>query len=174
MEEYKDIFLAEAREYLQGMTACLLELEKDPSRSEHLAEIFRAAHSLKGMAGAMGYALIAKTAHFLENMLEGLRCGEIKINTELVSLLFEAQDTIQLLIDNVDDQESFLEETEALRKKLKGWNCQAQGSDHLVCEEKNKNFPVNIDLNELLNEFEKETLKEQFFRIRMSITFACD
>ncbi|MEW5921480.1 MAG: Hpt domain-containing protein [Bacillota bacterium] len=164
MEEYKDIFLAEAREYLQGMTECLLELEKDPSRTEHLAEIFRAAHSLKGMAGAMGYVPIAKTAHDLENMLEGLRSGEVRISTELVSLLFEAQDTIQLLSDNVDDQQSFQEETEALRKKLKGWNCQAQGSDHRVCEEKNENFPVNIDLNELLNEFEKETLKEAAFQ----------
>jgi two-component system chemotaxis sensor kinase CheA len=164
MEEYKDIFLAEARDYLQGMTECLLELEKDPSRTEHLAEIFRAAHSLKGMAGAMGYVPIAKTAHDLENMLESLRSGEIKINTELVSLLFEAQDTIQLLIDNVDDQQSFQEETEALRKKLKSWNYQAQSCNQGVQEEKNENFPVNIDLNELLNEFEKETLKEAAFQ----------
>jgi len=164
MEEYKDIFLAEAREYLQGMTACLLELEKDPSRTEHLAEIFRAAHSLKGMAGAMGYVPIAKTAHDLENMLEGLRSGEVRINTELVSLLFEAQDTIQLLIDNIDDQQSFQEETEALRKKLKSWNYQAQSCNQGVQEEKNENFPVNIDLNELLNEFEKETLKEAAFQ----------
>ena len=53
--EFKEIFAAEARDYLQSLNDDLLRLENDPSNSDILDEMFRAAHSLKGMAGTMGF-----------------------------------------------------------------------------------------------------------------------
>ena len=89
VEEYRDLFLAEAQEYLQNMSECLLELEKDPTALEKLTEMFRAAHSLKGMSVPMGYELIMKLTHEMENLLDKLRSGEIDVGTDLVNLLLK-------------------------------------------------------------------------------------
>ena len=73
MEEYRDLFLAEANEYLQNLNRCLLEMEKKPQK-EQLTEMFRAAHSLKGMAGTMGYDLISGLTHEMEVCL--INCAQ--------------------------------------------------------------------------------------------------
>ncbi|MDO9536562.1 MAG: Hpt domain-containing protein [Bacillota bacterium] len=72
MDEYRDLFLAEAHEYLQSISQLLLEMEKKPD-NEQLTEMFRAAHSLKGMAGTMGYDLIMELTHEMESLLDKLR-----------------------------------------------------------------------------------------------------
>lgn len=121
MEEYRDMFLAEARDYLQGMTEHLLEMEKDPGNTEYLVEIFRSAHSLKGMSGTMGYEIIAGLTHKMETLLDLLRSGEMALETELVNLLFEAVDMVQTLVDNLDNQENYQSEVQVLESKLLAW-----------------------------------------------------
>ncbi|MGI5875960.1 MAG: chemotaxis protein CheW [Dethiobacteria bacterium] len=160
MDDYRDLFLAEAREYLQDMTNCLLRLEKKPDDTNSLTEMFRAAHSLKGMAATMGYELITELTHELENMFDQLRNGELSIGTDLVSLLFKAVDMINLLVDNLDNQEIFRQESKTLQQDLIQWHELLNGAG------KNKpglvGFPPdpkNIS-SDILNEFEKEVLKD--------------
>ncbi len=190
MEEYRDLFLAEAQEYLQNMTNCLLELEKDPSDNDQLTEMFRAAHSLKGMAGTMGYELITELTHDLENMLDHLRSGEITVGTDLVNLLFEAEDMIRFLVDNLESQEEYQGDVKALQDKLKNWEQfspekaaeaaqagQVSATETEAAEDKaepaakeaqpdGSSVPKaeDIKISDLLNEFEKETLKEGMFK----------
>lgn len=119
MEEYRDLFLAEAHEYLQDMTRCLLEMEKNSS-NDQLTEMFRAAHSLKGMAGTMGYEYITRLTHEMESLLDQLRHGTASIDTGFVNILFEAVDLVQLLVDNLDNQEDFSREVAIVQKKNAG------------------------------------------------------
>jgi two-component system chemotaxis sensor kinase CheA len=173
MEEYRDLFLAEAQEYLQDMTRCLLDMEKN-SNSEQLTEMFRAAHSLKGMAGTMGYELITGLTHEMESLLDQLRSGKAAIETGFVNMLFEAVDLVQLLVDNLDKQEDFNREVAIMQEKLQGWQENpgkevAFKSDTLEQGEQLQEGkpPVReswISWKEIMNEFEKEMLKDALSR----------
>ena len=181
MEEYRDMFLAEAREYLQGMTEHLLEMEKDPCDTDHLVEIFRSAHSLKGMSGTMGYEIIAGLTHKMETLLDSLRSGEAAVETKLVSLLFEAVDTVQALVDNLDNQADYRAEVQTLEKKLLAWQGvgKSKGTADHVAEEiaspitETATFPTGNDPERLemtpemvknFNDYEQELLKDAVSR----------
>jgi len=101
--EYKELFLAEAQEYLQTLNSCLLNLEKNPEDANNLTEMFRVMHSLKGMAGTMGYDQITEVSHSLENFLEELKSGELSPSAEKVDMLFDGVDLLQRLLVSPDD-----------------------------------------------------------------------
>lgn len=101
MSQYKEMFISEAQEHLQEMSRALLELEKNPENSDLLNQIFRGSHTLKGMAATMGYDAITKLSHQMEDVLDNLRKGEVKINTDIINILFECFDSLQLLVDEV-------------------------------------------------------------------------
>ncbi|MGI6307369.1 MAG: chemotaxis protein CheW [Dethiobacteria bacterium] len=169
MEEYEDLFLAEAQEYLLNITRCLLAMEKNPD-GEHLAEMFRVAHSLKGMAGTMGYELMADLAHEMESLLDKLHRGEVAVGLDCVNLLLEAVDLLQLLTDNLHQQEDFRPEVGALQKRLRTW--QQTTGEKIIFEdvvlpqdvqEAGKKSPDEggiLTWQEMINAFEKEMLKE--------------
>jgi len=100
MSMYKELFLAEAKEHLQSLNNSLLAIEQNPDEIEHLNEMFRAAHTLKGMASTMGYTNISELAHKMENVLGCLRSIE-RIDKKNIDILFECIDTLELLIDAV-------------------------------------------------------------------------
>ncbi|NMB40926.1 MAG: chemotaxis protein CheA [Firmicutes bacterium] len=168
MEEYRDLFLAEAQEYLQDMTSSLLSMEKNTD-DEQLTEMFRAAHSLKGMAGTMGYGLIADVTHEMESLLDQLRTGKVTIDTGFVNMLFEAVDLVQLLVENLDRQDDFHSEAVAVLEKLRDWQARplqeksaasadaSPKQDRRLPEEKT---PAQLDWKSAINEFEKELLKD--------------
>ncbi|HHT46374.1 MAG TPA: chemotaxis protein CheA [Firmicutes bacterium] len=169
MEEYRDLFLAEANDYLQSLNRCLLEMEKTP-KGEQLTEMFRAAHSLKGMAGTMGYDLISGLTHEMESLLDQLRSGEAAVDKDFTNLLFDAVDLVQLLVDNLESQDNFSAEVKALEKKLQDWGKQGQIHEHLppVRDEQSAGDGgaggKRIAWEDLINEFEKEMLKDAFSR----------
>lgn len=118
--QYAELFQAEAGEYMQVLNQCLLNLEKDPDDREELHESFRVVHSLKGMAGTMGYQHVTEIAHGLENFMEDFKTGEKKPSPEILDLLFEAVDLLQLSLEN--PEKSTPEDTEkwdSLLKKMK-------------------------------------------------------
>lgn len=101
--QYAELFQAEAGEYMQVLNQCLLSLEKDPQDREELQEAFRAVHSLKGMAGTMGYQHVTNIAHGLENFMEDFKTGERKPSPDILDLLFEAVDLLQLSLENPEE-----------------------------------------------------------------------
>lgn len=103
--EYKDIFLNEAREYLSNLNNSLVVLEKDPSHLESIREIFRAAHTLKGMSATMGYEPMTHLTHQMEAVLEPIRSGEKKLTSGLVDCLFACLDRLEKWVKTLDQQE---------------------------------------------------------------------
>ena len=101
--EYKELFLAEAQEYLQTLNGCLLSLEQNPEDQDNLAEMFRVMHSLKGMAGTMGYEQITEVSHSLENFLDLLKSGDLASTSDKVEMLFDGVDLLQKLVVNPEN-----------------------------------------------------------------------
>lgn len=105
---YAALFQAEAREHLAELDTALLALEDEVRQgpdavttSAHIATMFRGMHTIKGMAGSMGYATIEKLAHALESRCEPLRSGDEALHAELLSLLFEGTDVLRSAIDGI-------------------------------------------------------------------------
>jgi two-component system chemotaxis sensor kinase CheA len=92
--KYAALFLTESREHLGSCNAFLLEFERDPSAGEPVAGLFRAIHTVKGMAATMGYARVAELAHRLENLLDALRNGRASADAAVADLLFRATDAL--------------------------------------------------------------------------------
>lgn len=95
MSQYLEIFIEETREHLQSLNQCLLQLEKNPQDSSMLNEIFRVAHTLKGMSGTMGFNRMSRLTHDMEDVLQALRNNEMKVSTELIDLLFKCLDALE-------------------------------------------------------------------------------
>ena len=107
--DYKDSFLTEAREYLSALNNSLVLLEKDQAQSEAIHEIFRAAHTLKGMAATMGYDPMVRLTHQMETVLEPIRSGTRSISTGIVDVLFTCLDQLEKWVEDLMSQD-FIEE----------------------------------------------------------------
>ena len=101
VSQYLEVFIEEAKEHLQALNEHLLILEKEPENENTINEIFRAAHSLKGMAGTMGYKRMQKLTHDMENVFQEIRSGKMKVRPELTDCLFEGLDALQEYVDNI-------------------------------------------------------------------------
>lgn len=102
LDQYIDIFLDESKEHLENLNTNLLELESNPSNIETINEIFRIAHTLKGMSATMGFEKTAKLTHKMENLLDEIRSGQALINTRMVDLLFEVLDRVDNFIKSIE------------------------------------------------------------------------
>lgn len=101
MSRYKNMFISEATEYLQSLNQSLLSLEKSPGNLELLNEIFRLAHTMKGMAATMGYQKITTVAHQMEDVLDRLRKQELTVTPEIIETMFKALDVLEPLVQEV-------------------------------------------------------------------------
>ncbi len=101
MSKYQDIFVAESRENIINLNRALLEFEKDTSLLEPLEEVFRAMHSIKGMAGAMGFDDLADFAHSTEDIMDQMRKREVEPRTEIIDLLFTAFDALDHFVEQL-------------------------------------------------------------------------
>lgn len=95
VSQYLEIFIDETKEHLQSLNEQLLILEKEPGNTDTINEIFRAAHSLKGMAGTMGYKRMQKLTHYMEDLFSEIRNGKMKVEAELVDVLFKGLDALE-------------------------------------------------------------------------------
>ncbi|MGE7200773.1 chemotaxis protein CheW [Bacillus haynesii] len=98
MNQYLDVFIEESREHLQTCNEKLLELEKNPTDLQLVHDIFRAAHTLKGMSATMGYEDMAHLTHSLENVLDAIRNEEMTITPEWMDVMFEALDDLEAIV----------------------------------------------------------------------------
>lgn len=101
INQYMGMFLEESREHLQTLNRCLLDLEHDPGNLSVLDEIFRSAHTIKGMSATMGFTTIAELTHEMENVLDLLRKAQITANDDITDTLFKCVDTLEQLVEKV-------------------------------------------------------------------------
>jgi two-component system chemotaxis sensor kinase CheA len=101
VSQYLEIFIEETKEHLQNLNEHLLILEKEPDNEGTINEIFRAAHSLKGMSGTMGYKRMQRLTHDMENVFSEIRNGKKKVTSELVDILFRGLDALESYLSNI-------------------------------------------------------------------------
>ena len=101
VSQYLEIFIDETKEHLQTLSDQLMILEQEPENMDTINEIFRAAHSLKGMAGTMGYTRMQRLTHDMENVFQEIRSGNMKVKPELVDVLFRGLDALEGYLNNI-------------------------------------------------------------------------
>jgi two-component system chemotaxis sensor kinase CheA len=101
LAKYRNLFLEEATEHLAEMARALLELEKEPERGEAIDLVFRMAHSIKGMAGTLGYGGITELAHRLEDHMDGYRTAGRVAPGEGLGLLFRGLEGLERMVEAV-------------------------------------------------------------------------
>lgn len=98
LSQYAELFLAESREHLSACNQLLLEWERHPGSPEPVGGLFRAVHTVKGMAATMGYGRVADLSHRMENLLDQLRRGGTPPSDAILQLLFRATDALEKAI----------------------------------------------------------------------------
>ena len=119
VSQYLEIFLDETGEHLQNLSDQLMILESEPENEDTINEIFRAAHSLKGMAGTMGYKRMQNLTHDMENVFSEIRNGKMKVTGHLIDILFKALDALEEYKDNIQNtQDEGTNDNEPIIKAL--------------------------------------------------------
>lgn len=103
VSQYLEIFLDETKEHLQSLNTEILNLEQDPENTDTINEIFRAAHSLKGMAGTMGYKRMQNLTHDMENVFSEVRNGTIRVKGNMIDILFQCLDALEEYLNNIQE-----------------------------------------------------------------------
>ena len=101
LSQYLDIFIDETKEHLQTLNDQVLILEAEPENVDTVSEIFRAAHSLKGMAGTMGFKRMQRLTHDMENVFSNIREGKLNVNADIVDIVFKCLDAIEGYLNNI-------------------------------------------------------------------------
>lgn len=101
--QYLEIFLDETKEHLQSLSDQFMILEQEPDNMDTINEIFRSAHTLKGMAGTMGYKRLQALTHDMENVFSEVRNNTIKVDSAMVDLLFQVLDALEEYTENIQN-----------------------------------------------------------------------
>lgn len=130
VSQYLDVFIDESNEHIQALSDNIMILEKEPENSDTINEIFRAAHSLKGMAGTMGFKKMQHLTHDMENVFQEVRNGTVKVNSALIDILFDCLDAIEQYVDVIKETSNEGDEDNAvLIKKLNDFLAAAEGQE---------------------------------------------
>ena len=154
--QYMSMFLEESLDNLQTLNESLLELEQNPEDVDKVNEIFRVAHTIKGMAATMGFNDLAELTHKMEDVLSEFREGELRVTQDVVTVLFDCLDTLEKMVDLVQEGSDEKVDIESIMAKLayikENGNKNQQGN---VSEESNSaelkishNDSIGLDLNE--------------------------
>lgn len=101
VNQYLEMFIDESKEHLQACSEHLLELEKNPQDLAIVGEIFRSAHTLKGMSATMGFEDLADLTHKMENVLDAIRNDKIKVTPEILDVVFESVDHLEEMVQDI-------------------------------------------------------------------------
>lgn len=134
--QYLDLFIDETKEHLQSLNEHILVLEKEPENEDTINEIFRAAHTLKGMAGTMGFTRMQRLTHDLENVFSEIRSGNMKVNPKLIDILFRGLDALESYLDVIssegnegtEDNEDIINDLNSVLEEQKGGGVPAESA----------------------------------------------
>ncbi|NMA94762.1 MAG: chemotaxis protein CheA [Clostridiales bacterium] len=137
--QYMESFIEESEEHIQNLNDMLLNLEDDMKNIEYINEMFRSAHTIKGMASTMGFEKISELTHSLENILDAARNGSIEIQIDVIDTLFKGIDILEHLFHQVlDGQDIAQYDIEPIREQL---------GEYLSSGKTSANVTINSALN---------------------------
>lgn len=176
MSQYLQIFIEESKDNLQSLNEHLLKLEATPDDIQILNEIFRVAHTLKGMSGTMGFTNMQNLTHHAENVLSEIRSGKIQVNSNMLDILFRCLDALENAIEEIiktssegqDDYKELISQLEAVITGQVAMPKEVAKNKAIKTQQENIVLPEevisikNIAIQNDMNVFEIEvTLSEQ-------------
>lgn len=178
--QYMSMFLEESLDNLQTLNESLLELEQNPEDVDKVNEIFRVAHTIKGMAATMGFNDLAELTHKMEDVLSEFREGELRVTQDVVTVLFDCLDTLEKMVDLVQEGSDEKVDIESIMAKLayikENGNKNQQGN---VTEESNSaelkvshNDSIGLDLNEYDISVIKQAHEKGFNAVEIKVTLS--
>ncbi len=166
--QFLDIYLEETNEHLESLNNSLLQLEKSPEDKDVLDEIFRVSHTLKGMAGTMGFTKTAELTHEMENLLDGIRKQRVNVDTDLVDLLFECLDGLQEYTNTIAEEcVERGEDSTALVNKLRRILNKEEKTGSAPDRERQQDMELNTHENEVLNKARQQGFKCFIIQVRL-------
>ena len=169
VSQYLDIFIDETNEHIQSLSDNIMILEKEPENKDTINEIFRAAHSLKGMAGTMGFKRMQHLTHDMENVFSEVRNDTVKVNAEMIDVLFQCLDAIEAYLDNVkatsdegtEDNAALIDKLNAFLPGANGGAAAAAAPAPAAEAPKAEEAPAETDGKAYLNITLEDSQKEQ-------------
>ncbi|KYH30085.1 Chemotaxis protein CheA [Clostridium thermopalmarium DSM 5974] len=161
--QYLSMFLEESIDNLQTLNDSLLELEQEPDNIDKLNEIFRVAHTIKGMAATMGFNEMAELTHKMEDVLSEFREGKLKVTQQVVTVLFKCLDTLEQMVNNISEG---LEEATSIEDIMSSLEAIVQGGEEQSSEEKEelsstkKEVEAENKLESEINEYDINVIKQ--------------
>lgn len=135
MSLYRDLFVSEARNHLSAFSELIVRLEDSPDDSAAIDDLFRHAHSLKGMAATMGYEQVVAISHLMESQLSRIRSGEFMLLPTLADLLLEGGDTLTRLVSAIEDASDTIEDITGLTELLAAYDPSDETGETLHVEQ---------------------------------------
>lgn len=164
VNQYLEIFIDETKEHIQNLNDQLLIIEQEPENKGTINEIFRAAHSLKGMAGTMGYKRMQRLTHHMENVFSEIRNDKMKVTAGLIDVLFQSLDAIEGYLNNIQESaDEGTDDNEPIVQELDKILQEGLGEEAPKKEEEKKELKATEDKREVSGEYEKrfKTIKLQ-------------
>ncbi len=171
INSYKEIFIEEAKDNIKIFNSALLKFEKDTTDLTPVNDIFRAAHTLKGMAATMGYDKMTEFTHSLEDILDNIRNGSIKADAEITGLIFKGIDIIEKFLENISRNNiDIAEGYEELINKYKEYTkAGLKISAKVIKEEQKKEEIPDIKIEDIiLNEVFKQNLNVYIIKVTLA------
>lgn len=160
--QYMSMFLEESMDNLQTLNESLLQLEQEPNDLDRVNEIFRVAHTIKGMAATMGFNQMAELTHKMEDVLAEFRNGELKVTEKVVTVLFKCLDTLERMVNNISEgieEAVFIDDIMNELQHIKEKEIEIELNEEAYKSEENNEFAINDKLNIELNEYDIDVIK---------------
>lgn len=164
--QYLSMFLEESMDNLQTLNESLLQLEQEPGNIDKLNEIFRVAHTIKGMAATMGFSSMAELTHKMEDVLTKFRNGELKVTQKVVTVLFQCLDTLEAMVNNISEGNN---ETVSIEEILNSLENMAKEEDiqeknDITLQPKEIFESSAVKANIVLNEYDLNIIKQASYK----------
>ncbi|MFU0823701.1 chemotaxis protein CheW [Clostridium sp.] len=156
--QYLSMFLEESIDNLQTLNDSLLQLEQEPDNIDKLNEIFRVAHTIKGMAATMGFNEMAELTHKMEDVLSQFREGKLNVTQQVVTVLFKCLDTLEQMVNNISEG---LEEVTPIEDIMSSLEAIVQGNEEKeeVVNAKEE-VKTESELESKINEYDVNVIKQ--------------
>ncbi|MBN8250065.1 chemotaxis protein CheA [Priestia flexa] len=167
MSQYLEVFIEESKEHLQNINQQLLEFEKDVNNLSFVNEIFRSAHTLKGMSATMGFEDLANLTHKMENVLDAIRNQQLSVNTRVVDLVFESVDALDVMVESIATGGDGGYDVQEIVTKLQALE---SGGLEVAAATESKVVSPSIVYDEFETDLLNQALQQEFFVYEVTVT----
>ncbi|UYP09102.1 chemotaxis protein CheA [Priestia megaterium] len=166
MNQYLEVFIEESKEHLQNVNDQLMRFEKNTDNLGYVNEIFRSAHTLKGMSATMGFDDLAQLTHKMENVLDAVRNHQIDAHTEVLDALFQSVDALEIMVQSISEGGDGQLDVKLLVQKLQRIVAEEPAAEHAAS---------SIEYDEFVQTLLSQTADQGFntFEITVQLERTC-